>query len=179
MPGRISRLAIVVLVLASLVSGRAFVATVAESEHVVRDGETLSSIGLSHGVPLDQLLALNELADSNALIVGQVIKLPAPAELSAAAAPPASSAARQTYVVRTGDTVSGIAQTFGIPTATLAGHRDASPDTSCPGANLYSHVASGDLRRRVDDFVAGGPVDLRRICGAEAAEKVAAIEAGQ
>ena len=51
------------------------------------------------------------------------------------------------------------AQRFGIPTDTLAGHKDASGDTSCPGASLYSHVASGDLRRRVDDRLAAGTVD--------------------
>ena len=52
------------------------------------------------------------------------------------------------------------AQQFGISTSTLAGHRDASPDTSCPGASLYAHVTSGDLKSRVDGLLAAGPVDL-------------------
>lgn len=43
------------------------------------------------------------------------------------------------------------AQHFSVPTATLAGQRDFAA-TACPGANLYSHVLSGDLRRRVDDL---------------------------
>ncbi|ULE34057.1 peptidoglycan recognition protein family protein [Mycobacterium sp. IDR2000157661] len=71
------------------------------------------------------------------------------------------------------------AQQFDIPTETLAGHRDVSSETSCPGASLYSHVASGDLRSRVDGLLAGGPVDLYPLCGPEAAATVADIESGR
>ncbi|OBK70966.1 N-acetylmuramoyl-L-alanine amidase [Mycobacterium sp. 1274761.0] len=70
------------------------------------------------------------------------------------------------------------AQRFNIPTDTLSGHKDFAA-TSCPGADLYAYLASGDLKRRVDDMVAAGPVSLQEICGEEAREKVAAIEAGQ
>jgi hypothetical protein len=70
------------------------------------------------------------------------------------------------------------AQQFGISTTTLQGHRDASSDTSCPGASLYAYVTSGDLQNRVDNLLAAGPVDLPMICGPEAAEIVTAVEAG-
>lgn len=69
------------------------------------------------------------------------------------------------------------AQRFHVASDTLAGHRDFAA-TGCPGASLYAHVASGDLARRVDDQLAAGGVDLRRICGAEAAAVVSAIESG-
>ena len=69
-------------------------------------------------------------------------------------------------------------QTFHIASDTLAGHRDLA-QTSCPGANLYAHLSSGDLKRRVNDLLAGGAVNLQRICGPEAATTVAAIEAGR
>lgn len=69
------------------------------------------------------------------------------------------------------------AQTFRVATTTLAGHRDLA-STSCPGANLYAHLASGDLKRRIDDLLAAGGVDLQRFCGPDAAATVAAIEAG-
>jgi hypothetical protein len=69
------------------------------------------------------------------------------------------------------------AQTFHIATNTLAGHRDLA-QTSCPGANLYAHISSGDLRRRIDDLLGAGRIDLQRICGPDAAAKVEAIEAG-
>jgi hypothetical protein len=69
------------------------------------------------------------------------------------------------------------AQNFHIATNTLAGHRDLA-QTSCPGANLYAHLSSGDLKRRIDDLLAAGEVDLQRFCGPDAAARVAAIEAG-
>ncbi|OBG38159.1 N-acetylmuramoyl-L-alanine amidase [Mycobacterium sp. E3198] len=68
-------------------------------------------------------------------------------------------------------------QNFRIATDTLAGHRDLA-QTSCPGANLYAHLTSGDLKRRVNELVSAGPVDLQRFCGPDAAARVAAIEAG-
>ena len=68
------------------------------------------------------------------------------------------------------------AEQFKIPTDTLRGHRDESSDTACPGANLYSRLE--DLRGRVDGLLAAGAVDLQTVCGPEADEAVAAIEAG-
>ncbi|MCV7278339.1 N-acetylmuramoyl-L-alanine amidase [Mycolicibacterium flavescens] len=67
---------------------------------------------------------------------------------------------------------------FGIPTDTLTGHRDQSGDTACPGTNLYSHVTSGDLKRRIDALLAQGPVELVSVCGPEGTQTVADIEAG-
>ncbi len=69
------------------------------------------------------------------------------------------------------------AQNFRVATDTLAGHRDLA-QTSCPGANLYAHLSSGDLKRRINDLLASGRVDLQRFCGPDAAARVAAIEAG-
>ena len=69
------------------------------------------------------------------------------------------------------------AQQYGIPADRLSGHRDQSGDTSCPGASLYAHVAD-DLKRRVADTLAAGPVNLQKICGPEASAFVADIEAG-
>jgi hypothetical protein len=71
------------------------------------------------------------------------------------------------------------AQEFGITSNTLAGHRQVASATSCPGANLQAHVASGDLKRRIDDLVTAGAVELQPVCGPQAAEAVAAIEAGR
>lgn len=71
------------------------------------------------------------------------------------------------------------AQTFGVASDTLAGHRDVSADTACPGSGLYAHVSSGDLQRRIDDLLTAGTVNLQRVCGPEAAEIVAAIESGR
>ena len=67
---------------------------------------------------------------------------------------------------------------FGIPTETLRGHRDESHDTACPGASLYEHVASGDLKQRIEGLLAAGPVNLMDTCGPEASQAVVDIEAG-
>ncbi|MBX7135042.1 MAG: peptidoglycan recognition protein family protein [Fimbriimonadaceae bacterium] len=71
------------------------------------------------------------------------------------------------------------AQNFNVLPDTLASHREVTPTTSCPGANLEAKVASGDLRNRVSEILGLGPVSLPLICGAEAAETVARIEAGR
>jgi len=69
------------------------------------------------------------------------------------------------------------AQQFHVKTDTLAGHRDFA-QTSCPGANLYAHLSSGDLKQRIDALIAAGGVNLERFCGPQASARVAAIEAG-
>lgn len=69
-------------------------------------------------------------------------------------------------------------QEFGITSSTLASHQQVTATTSCPGTNLQAHVASGDLKRRIDDTLAGGAVDLQPVCGPQAAEMAAVIEAG-
>lgn len=69
------------------------------------------------------------------------------------------------------------AQKFNVATDTLAGHKDLA-QTSCPGTNLYAHLSSGDLKRRIDDLLATGGVDLQDFCGPDATAKIAAIEAG-
>ena len=68
-------------------------------------------------------------------------------------------------------------QVFRIAADTLAGHRDLA-QTSCPGANLYAHISSGDLKRRIEELLAAGTVNLQSVCGPDAAATVAAIEAG-
>ena len=68
-------------------------------------------------------------------------------------------------------------QKFHIASDTLGAHRNFAA-TSCPGTDLYAHVSSGDLKRRIDNLLAAGTVDLRAVCGPEAAAIVADIEAG-
>jgi hypothetical protein len=67
---------------------------------------------------------------------------------------------------------------FHVAADTLGAHKDFAA-TACPGTNLYSHVSSGDLKRRIDDLLAAGSVDIRNACGPDAAATVADIEAGR
>jgi len=69
-------------------------------------------------------------------------------------------------------------QNFNVQTETLKGHRDFAA-TSCPGADLYARMASGELKQRVDQYVTDGGVNLQTLCGPDADSVVAKIEAGQ
>lgn len=71
------------------------------------------------------------------------------------------------------------AQEFGITSSTLMSHQQVTPTTSCPGVNLQAHVDSGDLRARIDNLLAAGAVNLQPLCFPQAADIVAAIEAGE
>lgn len=70
------------------------------------------------------------------------------------------------------------AQQYGISTDTLTGHRDQSPETTCPGSSLYAHVTSGDVRDRIDAILASGNTSVPLVCGPEADAIVAEISAG-
>ncbi|WP_174266828.1 peptidoglycan recognition protein family protein [Mycolicibacterium sediminis] len=69
------------------------------------------------------------------------------------------------------------AQTYKISDDVVRGHRDFA-STACPGADLYARVQSGDLQGRIEKNIAAGTVDLRSVCGPEAKDAVAKIEAG-
>jgi hypothetical protein len=69
------------------------------------------------------------------------------------------------------------ARKFGIGVNTLASHQQVAAATDCPGTSLQAHVTSGDLKQRISTVLAAG-FELRPVCGAEADQRVAAIEAG-
>ena len=101
------------------------------STYTVRSGDTLSVIARRHGVSMAALAQANNLANPNALRIGQVLTIPSTAGRAAAAAPvintpaaaakptaPAATPAATTtaagyYTVAKGDTLSGIARRHG------------------------------------------------------------------
>jgi cell wall-associated NlpC family hydrolase len=101
------------LLLAPVVRAEPSAATI----HVVESGETLSQIALDAGVDTATLARLNDLQDTDLLIVGQSLKLPnSPA---APARPAATSSSTSTYTVADGDTLWSIAEQFNTTTAAL------------------------------------------------------------
>ena len=94
-------------------------AQVAPAEYAVVDGDTVSGIAARFGLSTGAVLALNGL-DSRALIfAGQVLTLTQAAPPAAAPTGPAASVG--SYVVQSGDTISGIAAASGLKTADVLG----------------------------------------------------------
>jgi N-acetylmuramoyl-L-alanine amidase/LysM repeat protein len=94
--------------------------------YVVRTGDTLAGIAARLGHSLPELARLNDIANPQLIVAGQPIRLPAPASAGATTAsarsdgPPARAPVPRTYTVVPGDTLSTIAQRFGIPMSDLA-----------------------------------------------------------
>ncbi|WP_067200618.1 LysM peptidoglycan-binding domain-containing protein [Microbacterium sp. XT11] len=89
--------------------------------HVVVTGDTVYGIARTHGTTVDAILSLNGLSGDSVIYPGQTIAVAgapvAPAAPAAVAAPALSAA--QSHVVAAGDTLFGIAKTYGTTTATL------------------------------------------------------------
>jgi membrane-bound lytic murein transglycosylase D len=93
--------------------------------HTVRAGESLSAIAVRYGVAVSDLVAWNGLRDADAIQVGQALTL-----VSGGAGAPSAAATPSVvrYTVRSGDTLSEIAERHGVSLAALQrsnGIRDA------------------------------------------------------
>ena len=83
--------------------------------HVVRWGENLTSIAAQYGTTIHAIMQANGLPNANRIYAGQRLLIPHAAPPPAH--PPASCG--QTYTVRYGDTLSGIAYRFGVSVNSL------------------------------------------------------------
>lgn len=112
-------------------------------QHVVRSGETLWSIAKRHGVSVESLANRNKIDDSGSLLVGQVLKIPAAAQLASTTSDE-QSVQRLTYVVRRGDTLSTIADRFRVRVQDLLGwNKLRSAHKLKPGQRLVMYVDDG------------------------------------
>lgn len=93
-----------------------------EAVHRVQRGETLSVIARRHGTTVAKLLQLNGLRNASALRAGSTLKLPgtqpAPVRTSVPGATPEPTSG-ETYVVKSGDTLTDIARRSGMTEAEL------------------------------------------------------------
>lgn len=102
-------------------------------EYVVQPGDTLSGIARRFGVSLAALLVVNpEITDPDLIFPGEVVRIPLMPPLR----PPAG---RCLYVIQPGDTLSDIAQRFGVDLTALihANPQIADPDVIFPGQVIF------------------------------------------
>jgi len=98
--------------------------------HVVKSGETLSSIAKKYHLQLDYLASLNGLSRTSTVRVGQRLKiegdLPKPETKVEAAIPKAAKPSRNTeaYTVKPGESLNAIANRSGVTVAELAALND-------------------------------------------------------
>ena len=106
--------------------------------YVVKPGDSLASIAADLGVPIEELIRLNDLEDPSRLEVDQVLKIPPRGGTSATpvagrqptprATPGASAAGTEEYEVQSGDNASDIAARFGVTLEELAEANDMTVD---------------------------------------------------
>lgn len=85
--------------------------------YVVQAGNTLSGIAARFGTTVQALAQLNNIANPNLIYVGEVLKLPVSNSVKTGASP---KQYQTTYIVQSGDTLSGIAARFGTTVQYLA-----------------------------------------------------------
>jgi spore germination protein len=90
--------------------------------HVVQRGETLWAIAQRYRVPLERIVAVNELKDANRLAVGQALVIPVPYRY---------------HTVRSGETLWAIARRYGVSLdAIVQANRISNPSVLYPGTVL-------------------------------------------
>ncbi len=103
--------------------------------YVVQSGDTLYSIALRYGTSVSELVALNNIANPNLIYVGQVLYLPSD-----------SASSGNIYVVQRGNTLWGIARTYGTTVNALVSLNGISnPNLIYVGQVLYLPGSNGQL----------------------------------
>ncbi|WP_225408961.1 LysM peptidoglycan-binding domain-containing protein [Stigmatella hybrida] len=92
-------------------------AAASAQQYTVRSGDTLSGIAQRFGTTTGALAKANNISNPNRIYAGQKLSIPGAGAAQPAPAPAPSS---QQYTVRSGDTLSGIAQRYGTTTGALA-----------------------------------------------------------
>jgi len=94
----------------------------AADEYKVANGETLSEIAERHGMTVEELARANGIVNPDLILSGQVLVVPGAAGGRGAVPVPGGaglSGSGGSYVVQAGDTLSDIADRFGVPLVAL------------------------------------------------------------
>lgn len=105
--------------------------------YIVQPGDTLIAIALRHNLSLADLALVNHLSNYNLIFPGQKLELPSIAALPAVQSDPLPGTVDQSHIVRSGETLFIIANTYGVSLEALisANHLD-NPDLLQVGQTL-------------------------------------------
>lgn len=95
-------------------------------QYNVQPGDSLSKIAKQYNVTVNQLKQVNNLT-SDMIYVGQILTLAIEAPVGAP----------DSYIVKAGDTLSGIAKAYGLTVDQLKGHNNLASDIIYVGQHLY------------------------------------------
>ncbi|WP_206663577.1 LysM peptidoglycan-binding domain-containing protein [Sporolactobacillus shoreae] len=96
--------------------------------YTIRSGDTLSGIAVKFGVSVSQLQSWNGITDANKIYAGEVLSIYTSGS---------GGGGSQTYTVKSGDTLSGIAEKFGVTVSKLQSWNNvANPDKIYAGQVL-------------------------------------------
>jgi len=107
---KLAGIALVTLLLAQLLLSAGPVR--ADTIHIVRPGETLSSIARMYGVSVQAIINANGLSNPNLIYVGQRLRIPG-------GGPPAGGSGCVVYTVKRGDTLAAIAWRYGVTVSAI------------------------------------------------------------
>ena len=92
------------------------------ASYIVKSGDTLSKIAANHHMSLVQIAVLNKITNLNAIRIGQILKVSGTVASTSQSAPVASkptTSTSTTYVVKSGDTLTAIANKNGVTLSNL------------------------------------------------------------
>lgn len=123
----------------------------APDEYRVAVGDTLSEIALRYGVSVEELAEANGIVDPDYILSGQVLLVPRQAaDAYGAPLTAGEMSGGGTYVVQLGDSLSEIAERFGVPVAVIAEANGlADPHFIVEGQMLTIPVVESPLVRPV------------------------------
>jgi len=145
---------------AAAIAAEAPPAEVAPSTYAVVKGDSLWSIAKKHNITVKQLTAANNLRADSTLKLGQALKIPGKAAAPAAAttsaatvapvAPAAVATAATTHVVKSGESLGGIAKKYQVKVGDIAAANNIADPTKIrvgqtlkiPGSHTKSSVKS-------------------------------------
>ena len=110
-------------------------ASKAPTTYTVKSGDTLSGIASKYNVTVDQIKAWNKLS-STTIVPGQKLTVSAPSSSTSSSSSSTSTPKTTTYTVQTGDTLSGIADKYGITVDQIKSWNGLSSSTIVPGQKL-------------------------------------------